>query len=50
MKVKDLIQLLKQENPESHVYGVDWSTGITYDIAVGRDDEDMGDDVYIELV
>lgn len=49
MTVKELINLLKQEDPNANVYGVDWSTGTTYGINVGRDDEDMGNDVYIEL-
>ena len=50
MKVKELISLLQEENPESNVYGVDWSNGITYGISIGKDDEDMEDDVYIELI
>lgn len=49
MKVKELISLLQEENPESNVYGVNWEIGVTYGISVGRDDEDMGDDVYIEV-
>lgn len=49
MKVKDLIELLKDEDQESNVYGVDWSNGTTYGISVGKDDEDMGNDVYIEM-
>ena len=49
LTVKELIELLQAEDPDADVYGVDWSTGTTYGIAVGRDEEDMGNDVYIEI-
>ena len=48
MKVKDLIALLKEEDPEADVYGIDWEDGVTYEVYVGHDD-DSNNNVYIEL-
>ena len=49
MTVSKLIEELKQYDPNSRVFGIDWSTGVTYDISVGKDDNDVLDNVYIEL-
>ena len=49
MKVKDLMALLKEEDPEADVYGIDWEDGVTYEVYVGHDDDDSNNNVYIEL-
>ena len=49
MKVKDLIELLKEEDPEANVYGIDWESGATYEVHVEHDDDDPNNNVYIEL-
>ena len=40
MTVAELKNELKEYNDNAEVVGIDWSTGETFDITVGGDDED----------
>ena len=49
MKVKDIKKLLEWFDDDAEIIGIDWSSGIKYDVDVSFNDMDKKDNCYISF-